>query len=97
MRALFVQPTCALTGLCVRYVDISDRLNDKMDEVMEYQSEIEHWKSLSMSWQQKAMQAAAVTPRGSAMDAVPVRRAEMAARGTLCRMYTALQQLDAGM
>lgn len=77
-----------------RYVDISDRLNDKMDEIMDYQNELDNWKTTAKSWQQKAMQAATVTPRGSAMDAIPVRKAELLSRTLFSKLYAVLQDMD---
>jgi hypothetical protein len=79
------------------YVDLSDRLNDKMDEVMEYRDELENWKEKANDWQQKALVAATVTPRGSALDAIPVRKAEMLARGVFFRIYTAISNADRGL
>ncbi len=64
---------------------------------MEHRSELDEWKRSALSWQTKAMQASSVTPRGSALDAIPVRRAEMAARAVLCKVYTGLRLLDSGM
>lgn len=74
------------------YVDISDRLNDKMDEIGEYRSELEDAKEAALHWQQKAMQASA--PRGSGLDAVPARRAELACRAVLCKLYTKMGALQ---
>jgi len=37
------------------YVELSDRLNDKLDEVFDLQSELESAKAATLNWQQLAL------------------------------------------
>lgn len=73
------------------YVELSDRLNDKLDEVFDLQSDLESAKAATLHWQQLALTGGgaetAAAAAGSGVDAIQKRRKENLLRATIIRIY----------